>query len=108
MNGASVNSQLASLTDLSDERASWGQRGLGWPGRIPARGGGYALFSRSFHIKRSRCLNHRNSLLGECGLWSTGYWEGLKIRPRKSSRLFLKKTLAYMTFRGVRQLPTDS
>lgn len=69
-----------------------------WPERNTAEGRRVPLSGPSFHIKKSRRSNHRISLPGERLLWSTDYWEGLKIRPRKCLPLFLKTTSACMTW----------
>lgn len=70
----------------------------GGQGGTQLKGGESLLSDLSFHTKKSRRSNHGISLLGERLLWSTDSWEGLKIRPRKCLPLFLKTTLAYMTW----------
>ena len=86
----------------SDGPQGWegflGLRCCRWPERNTAEGRRVPLSGPSFYIKKSRRLNHGISLPGEGLLWSTDYWQGIKIRPRKCLPLFLKTTLACMTW----------
>ena len=88
------------LTSLMTEhfRLPWACVVAGGQGGTQLKGGESLLSDLSFHTKKSRRSNHGISLLGERLLWSTDSWEGLKIRPRKCLPLFLKTTLAYMTW----------